>query len=235
MTRTTYDTTIDWDEYWTDADEDDREGASPSERFALDPLLEFLDSRCPPDAFADVGCGAGVVPFAVADRYPHADVVGYDAAEPVVADDGKRARDEGVANLSFEHAVLPAFDPDRTFDVVTCFFTLCYVRDVESALVNLYDAVAPGGYLVVHYNNSLAQSHYRTVAEDPHERLPEDGAFDPDTYAERFQNVIEGESILSYDRIHDILGHWPQSIWSVAEDADPYTAHRYEPVVFVPK
>lgn len=235
MTETTFPRTIDWDRYWSEADDGDALDASPSAQLVVDPLLAFLEARGAPDSHADVGCGPGATTFAVADRYPDADVVGYDAAEPVLAADRERARRRDLDDVSFEHAVLPGFDPGRQFDLVTALFTLCYVADVESALQALYDAVAPGGHLVVTYHNSLAQSYFSGVAEDPHEHLPDDGPFDPDTYADRFELVIEGESLLSHERIHDVLGTWPQSVWSVVGTEDRYGAWRHNPLVFVPK
>lgn len=235
MTTESYGRTIDWDRYWNEAGEDDRADANASAEFTADPLLEFLAETGAPDSYADVGCGGAVTAFRVANEHPDASVVGYDAAEPVLAHDRERARETGRTNVSFERAMLPEFDPDREFDVVTCFFTLCYVADVERALANLYDAVAPGGYLVVTYHNRLAQAYFRSVAEEPEEHLDESSPFDPERYADRFELVIEGESLLSYDRIHDALGTWPQSVWSAAEEAERYPAWRQNPLVYVPK
>jgi len=64
--------------------------------------------------------------------------------------------------------------------------------------------------------------------------LDGDGGWDPDHFAERFAGVIAGESILSYRKIRDLLGAWPQSLWSLVE-ADRYRAWRQNPTVFVPK
>lgn len=108
----------------------------------------------------------------------------------------------------------------------------CYVADVESAL---YDAVKPGGYLVVHYHNRLAQAHYSNIADAPYEYLDEDSAWAPETFADRFELVITGESLLSYDCIHDVLGTWPRSVFSETGSTGRYGAHRYEPLVYVPK
>ena len=84
------------------------------------------------------------------------------------------------------------------------------------------------------YHNEYAQSLFAEMAERPHEYLDGDGAWDPDQFAERFAGVIGGESILSYRKIHDLLGAWPQSVWSLVE-ANRYRAWRQNPVVFVPK
>ena len=235
MTGTTYSDTIDWDRYWAEADEEDRESATPSAHHATDVVARFLDATGSPESFADVGCGTGHVAFDVAEGYPEATVVGYDAGESVLAENRSRARDEGIENLEFERAVLPEFDPDREFDVVFSYFTLCYVADVEAALQNLYDAVAPGGYLVFNYQNRLAQAHWQRMADDPETHLGEESSFDPERFEERFRLLLEGENLLSYDRIHDALGTWPQSVWSVVEKPDIRWAWRHHPLVYVPK
>jgi len=230
-----YDSTIDWNLYWSEADDEDRDDANASVEFVADAFFEFLDETSDPDSYADVGCGGGVLALDVAERYPEATVVGYDAATPVLGANRERAREDGRENVSFERAVLPDFDPDRQFDVVSCFFTLCYVADVERALRNLYEAVAPGGRLVVTYHNRFAQSLFGRIAESPEEYLDESSAWDPDRFADRFELVIEGESVLSYERIHDALDTWPQSVWATAEDAEKYGAWRQNPLVYVPK
>lgn len=235
MTDITYTGTIDWNEYWRETDDVRRDDANASAAYALDALFEFFAETGVPASYADVGCGAGVVVFEVADRYPDTTVVGSDSALPVLEENRRRARRAGRTNVSFERAVLPAFDPDTTFDVVSCVFTLCYVADVERALHNLYDAVAPDGSLVITYHNRLARSIFEDIAESPHDYLDDSTPWQPDTFAERFELVLEGENLLSYERIHEALGTWPRSLWSVAEDTERYGAWRQNPLVFVPK
>ncbi|SDR15445.1 class I SAM-dependent methyltransferase [Natronobacterium texcoconense] len=236
MSEEKYSDTIDWDEYWDGADEEVREDTGPSAILALEPCVEFIETMLPdgPDAYADVGCGPGDLAFEVSTHYPDATVVGYDSAVAVLEENRERAR-EVDSDVTFEQAVLPEFDPDRQFDIVSCLFTLGYVADIERALETLYEAVKPGGYLIVHYYNRFAQAHYSSIAESPDEYLDEDSAWNPETFADRFELVVEGENLLSYERIHDVLGTWPQSLFSVADDAEPYPAHRYEPLVYVPK
>ena len=227
--------TIDWDDYWGEADDDDREGASPSAEYALEPMRAFLAETGSPTSFADVGCGAGALAFDVAVGHPDATVVGYDAAEPVLAENRSRARETGLDSLQFERAVLPAFDPSRQFDVVACFYTLCYVADVDAALSALYDAVAPGGALVLGYHNRLASAQFRQVAADPYEYLCPDSPWNPDRFEDRFELLLSGENCLSYERIHDAVGSWPRSLFSVADDVDRHRAWRHNPFVYVPK
>ncbi|WP_415379792.1 class I SAM-dependent methyltransferase [Halosimplex sp. TS25] len=235
MSDATHDDTIDWHRFWTDADARDRADAGPSAHHATDAVAAFLDETGVPDAFADVGCGPGHVAFAVADRYPDTRVVGYDAAEPVLEENCERAREDGVENVAFERTILPAFDPDREFGVVFSYFTLCYVREIEDALRAMYDAVAPGGYLVFNYQNRLARAHWQRMADNPDEFLGEDSQFDADRFEERFRLLLDGENLLSYERIHDALGTWPQSVWSVVDKPDVRWAWRHHPLVYVPK
>jgi trans-aconitate methyltransferase len=230
-----YDGTIDWDDHWRDADETIRDRDSPSAQHGAKALGDFAAKRRTPDAVADVGCGPGVATLYLADRFPESTVVGYDAAPAVLDDARDRAREKGVENVRFEQATLPAFDPDREFDIVFSYFTLCYVADVERALQALYNAVAPGGALVCNYVNSLALPHFRRVAEAPHEHAEFPFVFDPDQFTERFDALLAGESVLSYDRIHETLGTWPQSVWSVVDRPEKRWAWRHMPLVYVPK
>jgi len=139
----------------------DRIGASPSTRHVPELLADFVAEKGVPDAFASVGCGSGPVAFDAAERRPGTSVVGYNAAESILAENRRRARESELENLEFEKAVLPEFEPDREFDLVLCCGTLCYVSESTRVLRSLYGAVAPGGHLVVGYSTT---SDERTIA-----------------------------------------------------------------------
>jgi SAM-dependent methyltransferase len=152
-----------------------------------------------------------------------------------VAENREETIERGSSNVAFEQATLPAFHPARQFDVVCCFYTLCYVPEVEAALQALYDAVAPGGDLVITYHNRFARAQFRRIAAEPHEHLDGSSPWDPERFEDRFEAVLDGESLLSHERIHEALGTWPQSLWSVAEESERYPAWRHNPLVYVPK
>lgn len=233
MTDCTHDDTIDWHRFWREADAEDRESATPSAHYVRDLLGDFFAEKGVPDSFASVGCGPGVVAFDVADRHPETDVVGYDAAAPILAENRERANREGVRNVRFEQAVLPDFDPGRQFDCVLCYGTLCYVAESERAVESLYEAVAPGGHLVLGYMNRLAAAHHRHTL-----RAADDGEGDEEERErrrERFELVRTEESTLSYRRIRDALGTWPRSFWEVTEKPEERWAWRHVPSVWVPK
>jgi SAM-dependent methyltransferase len=66
-----YTDTIDWDEYWDDADGGVREDTGPSADLVAEPFFEFLRKRTDdgPASCADVGCGPGHLAFEAAERY----------------------------------------------------------------------------------------------------------------------------------------------------------------------
>ncbi|WP_205254097.1 MULTISPECIES: class I SAM-dependent methyltransferase [Halostella] len=94
MTDDTHDDTIDWNQFWREADDDARESAVPSAHHVRGMLADFFAEKGAPDSFASVGCGPGVVAFDVAERHPATTVVGYDAAEPILAENRERARED---------------------------------------------------------------------------------------------------------------------------------------------
>lgn len=233
MTDDTHEDTIDWNRFWRDADERDRESATPSAHHVRGLLDDFVAEKGVPDSFADVGCGPGVVAFHVAENYPETTVVGYDAAASVLAENRERARNGEHENVGFERGVLPDFDPGRQFDLVLCFGTLAYVEESERALQRLYDAVAPGGHLVAGYLNRHWRAYHRDLLDAPAEEMPE--GFDPERFAERFGLVLDGESTLSYRQIRDALDAWPRSFWEFTEKPEERWAWGHAPVVWVPK
>lgn len=229
-----YENTINWHQFWIEADDEDRTGATPSSHHLIDVLREFIGEKGVPGSFADVGCGPALVAFDVAKRHPETTVIGYDAAESILIENRQCAKEDDMKNLHFEQALLPAFDASQQFDLVLCYATLDYVAESERALWNLYDAVAPGGHLVVNYPNRFTRAHYCEVVNAP-ETFDESSGFDPERFGERFQLVLSGDSLLSYERIHEALGTWPQSVWSVVEKPDKRWAWRHYPLVYVPK
>ena len=227
--------TIDWNAFWDHADDEDRDGATPSTHHVRDLLAQFFDEKGVPASFASVGCGPGVVAFDVARTHPDATVYGYDAARSIVDENRNRAARDDVENAHFEQAALPDFDPDRQFETVLCYGTLSYVADSATALRALYDAVEPGGHLVLGYPNAGFARHQRRVLDDPagHGKDPE--TFDAEEFVRRWRLVLDERSTLSYDAVHAATGTWPRSFWEFTDKPDERWAWRHYPLVWLPK
>jgi len=231
----THPETIDWHAFWRDADDAASDSATPSAHHVRDLLADLFDERGVPDSFASVGCGPGVVAFDVAHGHPETTVYGYDAARSIVDENRDRAAREGLANARFEQGVLPTFDPDRRFECVLCHGTLAYVEDSTRALAALYDAVEPGGHLVLGYVNDGYARHLQGVLEDPAGHGKDVDAFDRAEFERRWRLVLDGRSTLSYDAIHDATGAWPRSFWEFTERPAERWAWRHVPLVWLPK
>jgi SAM-dependent methyltransferase len=92
----------------------------------------------------DAGCGSGFFVAHYLERGAH--VTGVDLTDVSVERLSTR-----FPEARFEVGDLAAWRPSRTYDLVSCFDVLFHIVDDaawESALTNLADAVAPGGYFV---------------------------------------------------------------------------------------
>lgn len=164
-----------------------------------------------PDTVASVGCGPAVVEFELAERYPDTEFHCFDVAERVIADNRDLARERGLDNLAFEVAALPDADLGGRYELVYCVATLYFVADVERALETLYDAVEPGGHLVVSYPDRRLQEWVREQGDQKR-------AF--------FELVDEGENLVTREEVAGILGD-VRDYWALAADPPDRTGTVY--------
>lgn len=88
---------------------------------------------------------------------------------------------------------------------------------------------------MLQYPSRLGRAHRQRVLDEPERFVDDSDNFDADRFAERFQLVLDGENLLSYEKIHDTLGTWPRSLWEVVDEPDEPWAWRHFPTVWVPK
>lgn len=98
----------------------------------------------------DAGCGSGIVARYLAEAYPDATIIGYDASAGRVGRARERAR--ALPNLSFEVQDLTALQAgDASFDAAVCRFVLQHLQPApqRAVLAELSRCLAPGGQAVV--------------------------------------------------------------------------------------
>ncbi|WP_137284060.1 class I SAM-dependent methyltransferase [Halorussus salinisoli] len=221
-----YEGTIDWDAYWrTDRETETDFPANVGAYGKADLLARFFEDEGVPDDFASIGCGPADCPLELAERFPELDVFGYDAAESVVRENRERIDGETTdrGNVTFEVATLPDFDVGRQFDLVYCYATLHYVRNVERAIRNLYEHVRPGGHLVFNYPSETTREFYHDQFDDEEE------------FRDRFQLVFEGENVTSAAEIEDALGASLHDYWDAVDADSDVGAAPPNPCVYVEK
>ena len=104
--------------------------------------------RSGPLRVADVGCGAGWSTLAVAQAFPGAEVVGFDADAASIADARRHAADAGVA-VRFEMRDAAAIAADGAFDLVLVLEALHDMARPVEALRAMRASLVRGGSVLV--------------------------------------------------------------------------------------
>lgn len=110
------------------------------------PGLELL-GRIPtmtPTHVVDVGCGAGNLTAALAQRWPNADVSGFDSSPEMI---GRATIDYPTIRFSVDDVA--TWEPDAPIDVLYSNATLHWCDDHVALFPRLMSFLAPGGVLAV--------------------------------------------------------------------------------------
>ena len=125
------------------------------------PALDGVEAKLKAGArVADVGCGYGASSLLLAEAYPAATIVGFDAHEGSVDAARKRASEAGLADrVSFEVATATTFD--GTWDLVCFFDCLHDMGDPAGACAHVRTRLATDGTLMLiepNANDDLADN-----------------------------------------------------------------------------
>jgi len=103
----------------------------------------------PSDQVLDVGCGTGKTTRIAARAASSGSVLGVDLSSAMLAVARRRAADEGLDNVRFEHADAQRhpFEPEA-FDVAIGCTSVMFFGDRVAGLANIGRALRPGGRLV---------------------------------------------------------------------------------------
>jgi trans-aconitate methyltransferase len=152
---------------------------------------------------ADYGRGLATLMFALAERFPQTEFFGFDTAISIIQKNLERAFQLDLKNLHFEQDGLPSPRKERTYDLVCCFATLHYIKEIERAVKNLFELVNPKGYLIFNYPNIYTRAAYRRDIKPRDEYMKK-----------RFVLVLAGENLLTLKKINIMLGSRPKKFYS---------------------
>lgn len=102
------------------------------------------------DRILDAGCGRGVITRYLARRYPHAHIEAVDGDRDVQERNRRIASAVGLSRCSFIDADLGDFRNSSAYDLIVSVDNLEHIDDDARVLANFYDALRPGGFLLVH-------------------------------------------------------------------------------------
>lgn len=123
-------------------------------------LLERIPAALPFETIVDLGCGAGELTRAIAERWPEAHVLGVDRSPQMLSRSGDHAI---PGRLDFEQGTIEAFS--QPADLLFANAALQWVGDHESELPRLAALVNPGGVLAVQMPFSQVQPSHLLLEE----------------------------------------------------------------------
>ena len=128
-------------------------------------LLDLLDPK-PGEQILDLGCGTGSLTQQIADR--GAEVFGIDSAPSMIAQ-----AQQNYPHLSFQVADATDLPFNEQFDAIFSNAVLHWVKPPEAAIANMWQALKPGGRLVVEFGgkgnvNAIATALEQSLREMGH-------------------------------------------------------------------
>lgn len=202
---------FDWDACWTgNLTEYDGWSFEFGEKLATT-FSQLFEELGAPETVASVGCGPATTLLDLADEYPEHRFYGYDISPAALERARDTSDDRGIENVTFAVDSLPCLETNKTFQFVYSIATLHYVADIETAVRNLWQRVEPEGYLAVNYPTPF---HQQEMVPNLVENWDEVG-FDSrsqEWVRNRFMRILNGENILTEERIGSLLDRTPRDI-----------------------
>lgn len=129
----------------------------------------------PDDRVLDIGCGNGQVTRLAARRARHGGATGVDLSGPMLARARSLAREEDVANATFEQGDAQVYPfPDGGFDVAISRVGVMFFADPVAAFGNIRRALREGGRLAFLSMAPIGETDLQTLfaALPPREEAP---------------------------------------------------------------
>jgi ubiquinone/menaquinone biosynthesis C-methylase UbiE len=165
----------------------------------------------------DLGCGDGAVTAYLATQVPAGSIIGIDLA-PTMIEFAKSTYAPKLSNLSFDVQDIDRLTYQNEFDVVTSFFALQQVPDLNKALANVYRALKPGGRAFLFlpmFNDSPFHDHWRKTISHPQWQQ----FFKHQPPASGFKSPQE----LSTTSLEELCGNSNFANWQIEASFIPYT------------
>ncbi len=119
----------------------------------------------PGDRVLDVGCGCGATTLRAArESGPGGSALGIDLSEPMLNVARRRAREQSVANVRFEHADAQTYPlPEAAYDMAISRFGTMFFADQSAAFANIARASRAGAALCLATWQPRAANDWLTI------------------------------------------------------------------------
>lgn len=191
-------------------------------------IQELTQDMSLPTATLDVATGTGSLVLDLANVWPQCHFEACDIAKESIEIAGLLAEEEKLPHISFKVCAAEELDyPDASFDLLTCFFSLMYFKDISRAIDQFLRVLRLEGHIVLTTwtgDNQLFRLVKDTFAMADH-KYP-DGQ-NPFIFSdsEALKNLFEGKPVsnLLVTTRKTIL-NWEgneQELWAFFKDCNP--------------
>lgn len=163
-------------------------------------LIELMMIE-PSGSYLDLACGTGYVGFEIARMFPNAFVIGIDIADGIISDNEQKAKEENLANISFQYfdgIKFPFFK--KSFDGIVCRYAWHHFPSITTTIAAFKKILKPGGRVVIADAIREEQDVYDFI--NKFQRIQKDGHVRMYTRGEivsmfKSYGFIEAESFIS--------------------------------------
>jgi len=144
-----------------------KEHSKPQEEGGIDALKDFIFTGY--EHVLDIGCGDGRTTSAIAKKIPNGNIIGIDPSSDMIAACEKNHGT--VENMSFHLIGAEDISFKKQFDLIVSFYALHYVENHSAVLNRVYDALKPGGTLIIRMSGGDNQKVAEVFDREPWKSL----------------------------------------------------------------
>lgn len=115
----------------------------------LDRILDILPVKAGM-RILDLGAGTGYLTFAIAKKYPDAQIIGLDIVEKTLENNNRQVIEQGLKSISFQKYDGVTFPfADNSFDMVVTRYALHHFPDISGSFAELSRIISDEGFLFI--------------------------------------------------------------------------------------